>query len=144
MSAPIVARPLPQVDQETAFFWAATKQHRLEMLYCLDCDRFVHHPQPVCPGCLSSKMAPRELSGRGTVYTFTITEQAFHPFWADRLPYVLAVIDLAEQPGLRFLSELVDVDPEEAVVGMPVEVVWDDVDDEITIPLFRPAAGVSA
>jgi uncharacterized OB-fold protein len=139
MTAPTtVARPLPLIDPETAFFWAATKQHRLEFLYCADCDRYVHHPQPLCPGCLGSTLAPRAVSGRGTVYTFTVAEQAFHPFWADRLPYVLGVIELAEKPGLRFLSQLVDVDPDTDLVGLPVEVVWEDVDDEVTLPFFRP------
>jgi uncharacterized OB-fold protein len=84
-------------------------------------------------------MAPEELSGRGTVYTYTIAEQAFHPFFADRLPYVLVVVDLEEQPGLRFVSELVQCSPEEVSVGMPVEVVWEDVTEEVTLPLFKPA-----
>src|ERR1700761_2373509 len=97
-----VARPLPLVDDETAFFWAAARQHRLEMQYCDECKKYLHYPRPFCPGRLSAEMTPRPLSGRGTVYTFTVTEQAFHPYWADRLPYVLIVVDLEEQPGLRF------------------------------------------
>jgi uncharacterized OB-fold protein len=133
---PPVARPLPLIDDETRFFWEGTREHRLLVLRCKECDRFVHHPRPVCPSCLSSALEPAELSGRGVVYTFTITEQAFHPFWADRLPYTLVVVELAEQPGLRFLSELVGGTPEDAV-GLPVEVVWEDVDDEVTLPLFR-------
>jgi uncharacterized OB-fold protein len=136
---PAVERPLPLPDEETRFFWDAAHEHRLEMLYCPDCARFVHYPKPVCPGCLSSKLTPRQLSGRGTVYTWTVAEQAFHPFWADRLPYVLVVVDLAEQPGLRFLSELVDCPEEEIGIGLPVEVVWEDVTSEISLPLFRPS-----
>jgi hypothetical protein len=85
-------------------------------------------------------MAPEELSGRGTVYTYTIAEQAFHPFFAGRLPYTLIVVDLEEQPGLRFVSELVDCSPDDVEVGMPVEVVWEDVTDEITLPLFKPTS----
>jgi uncharacterized OB-fold protein len=137
---PAVERPLPLPDEETRFFWEAAREHRLEMLYCADCDRYVHYPRPVCPGCLSAAMAPRALSGRGTVYTYTVAEQAFHPFWADRLPYVLVVVDLAEQPGLRLVSELVGVAEDEVAVGMPVEVVWEDVTEEISLPLFRRAA----
>jgi len=109
------------------------------MLYCPDCKTFIHYPEPLCPGCLGSTLAPRQLSGRGTVYTFTVTDQAFHPFWADRLPYTLVVVELEEQAGLRFLSEIVDVDPDDVAVGMPVEVIWEDVDAEISLPLFRRA-----
>jgi uncharacterized OB-fold protein len=138
---PAVERPLPLPDELTRFFWDAAREHRLEMLHCADCDRFIHYPQPVCPGCLSAQLAPRALSGRGVVYTYTVAEQAFHPFWADRLPYVLVVVDLAEQPGLRFVSELVDCAADEVVVGMPVEVSWEDVTEEITLPLFRQASG---
>ena len=136
-TAPV--RPLPLIDDETRFFWDGTREHRLLMQYCADCKRYHHYPRPVCPGCLSSDMAPEELSGRGTVYTYTIAEQAFHPFFADRLPYVLVVVDLEEQPGLRFVSELVQCSPEEVSVGMPVEVVWEDVTEEVTLPLFKPA-----
>ena len=143
-SAPV--RPLPLPDDETRFFWDAAREHRLVMQFCTDCKRFYHYPRPVCPGCLSSDMAPAELSGRGTVYTYTIAEQAFHPFFADRLPYTLIVVDLEEQPGLRFVSELVQCSPDDVTVGMPVEVVWEDVTEEITLPLFKPtaAAGVPA
>lgn len=136
MTAPV--RPLPLIDDDTRFFWEGTREHRLLMQYCADCELFYHHPRPVCPGCLSADLAPRELSGRGTVYTYTIAEQAFHPFFADRLPYTLVVVDLAEQPGLRFVSELVQCAPHDVAVDMPVEVVWEDVTDEVTLPLFRP------
>ena len=137
-TAPV--RPLPLIDDETRFFWDGTREHRLLMQFCGDCKRYYHHPRPVCPGCLASDMAPEELSGRGTVYTYTIAEQAFHPFFVDRLPYTLIVVDLEEQPGLRLVSELVECSPEDVMVGMPVEVVWEDVTDEVTLPLFKPAA----
>lgn len=143
LAEPEVQRPLPLPDEETRFFWEAARQHRLEMLWCADCTRFIHYPQPVCPSCLTSDLTPRQLSGRGTLYTYTVAEQAFHPYWADRLPYVLAVVDLEEQPGLRFLSELVDCPEDEVVVGMPVEVLWEDVTEEFSLPLFR-RVGVGA
>jgi uncharacterized OB-fold protein len=141
-TAPV--RPLPLPDDATRFFWDATREHRLEMQFCTDCKRFYHHPRPVCPGCLSSDMAPAELSGRGTVYTYTIAEQAFHPFFVERLPYTLIVVDLEEQPGLRFVSELVQCSPDDVTVGMPVEVVWEDVTDQITLPLFKPAGSAAS
>ena len=140
MTETALLRPLPLPDDETRFFWDGTREHRFLMQFCADCKRFYHHPRPVCPGCLSSDMAPQELSGRGTVYTYTIAEQAFHPFFVDRLPYTLIVVDLEEQPGLRFVSELVECSPDDVEVGMPVEVVWEDVTDEVTLPLFKPAS----
>src|SRR5262245_7733243 len=114
---------VPAIAPATAFFWGSD-DGRLRMLRCATCGRFTHPPGPVCRHCLSPEVAPQELSGRGEVYTFTVNHQA----WSERLlaPYTIAIVELAEEPGLRLLTNIVDCPPDEVRIGMPVEVVFED------------------
>ena len=131
---------VPAPDRYSAFFWEATREHRLDILRCDDCGFYVHWPRPVCKRCLSESLSPSTVSGRGHVYTFTVCEQAFHPWFDARLPYVLAVIELEEQPGLKLVSNVVDIEPTAIQCGMAVEVTFADIGDAV-LPLFRPAEG---
>jgi uncharacterized OB-fold protein len=130
-------RPLP--DAESGFFWAGAQQNRLMVQRCDECRRYQHPPRPACRHCLAASLTPTEVSGRGTVYTYTVTVQAFHPSLVDKVPYILAVVELAEQPNLKIITNLVDCTEDEVTTGMPVEVVFDHVDEELTLPKFRPA-----
>jgi uncharacterized OB-fold protein len=125
---------LPAVTPTTEFFWTSP-DGRLRMLRCSDCGFVTHPPGPVCRRCGSANVAPTELSGRGHVYTFTVNRQP----WSERLtdPYVIAIIELADQPGLRILSNVVDCDPDAVEIGMPVEVTFATVED-VALPFFRP------
>jgi uncharacterized OB-fold protein len=136
----------PLADNVSAFFWAGAREHRLMVQQCDDCGQYQHPPRTVCRNCLSYGLTATELSGRGTVYTYTTTVYAFHPYFVERIPYILAVIELAEQPQLKILSNLVDCDEDAAHTGMQVQVVFDKVDDDLTLPVFRPAVnnGVGA
>src|SRR5262249_19795209 len=113
-------------------------QRQLVIQRCDECRRYRHPPVPLCPHCLSTKLDAVPVSGRGTVYTFTVAEQAFHPFFADKLPYIIVSVALEEQHDLRLVSVLVDCEPGDVRAGMPVEVVFEDVADDVTLPLFRP------
>lgn len=92
----------------------------------------------MCLSCQSSSVEPAELSGRGTVYSFAVVERAFHPGFVQYLPYVVALVELVEQPGLRMFTNIVDCDPSELAVGDPVEVVFEHRAAAI-LPQFRPA-----
>jgi uncharacterized OB-fold protein len=109
-------------------------------LRCEACGRFIHPPRAICRFCLCTELVPTELSGRATLYTWTVAEQAFHPFFADKLPYVYAVVELEEQAGLRMVTNIVDVPFTELRAEMPVEVVFRDVGDGLVLPQFRPRA----
>ncbi|MGE0879946.1 MAG: Zn-ribbon domain-containing OB-fold protein [Acidimicrobiia bacterium] len=137
-------RPIePAPDKISQFFWDAAREHRLEILRCNQCGHFTHWPRIVCKSCLSYDVAPAVVSGRGTVYTFTIAVQAFHASLADQLPYVLGVIELEEQKDLRLVSRIVGCPEDELRAGLPVEVFFQKVSDTLTLPLFRPIAGGS-
>jgi len=133
--------PTPAASRETLAWWQAATEHRLLVQVCNRCGRTRHPPGPLCPSCRSSDLGWRELSGRGTVYTYTIVWRAFVPSLADRLPYVVAVVELEGGDGARLLSNVVDVDATMVQVGMPVEVVWEDVGPSLALPRFRPADG---
>jgi uncharacterized OB-fold protein len=131
----------PIADDETQFFWDGAAEGRLLILRCDDCGNYVHWPRPICPKCLSFSLSPAEVSGRGTLYSFTVAVQAFHPWFETRVPYVLAVVELEEQRHLKLVSNIVGCREEDVEVGMALEVVFERVDDALTLPMFRPLAG---
>ena len=106
---------------------------------CQSCGFYVHYPRPICNRCLSEELAPEEVSGRGTLYAYTVAVQPFHPYFVDKVPYVLAVVELEEQAGLRVTTDIVDCDEDRLKVGLAVEVTFREVAPGVTLPLFRPA-----
>ena len=134
-----VAPPAPAPDALTQFFWDATAEHKLAILQCSSCKKFIHPPRPVCRFCLSTELAPTEVSGEAVLYTWTIAEQAFHPYFADKLPYVFATVNLVEQAGLRLVTNIVDVPHDELAAGMSLAVSFREVAPGLTLPMFtRP------
>ncbi len=129
-------RPLPAVDEESRGFWEACARHELRLQRCAACRAFRHPPRAVCPACLSSDLEWARASGQGTVYSFTVTHQNHAPGFRERLPYVLAVVELDE--GVRLMTNVVGCDPETVRIGLPVEVEWDDVGPDASLPVFRP------
>jgi len=129
-------RPLPRIDEETRGYWEAVVRHELFVQECGACRVRRFPPRAVCPACLSSSTTWIRASGRGTVYSFTVTHQNQAPGFRERLPYVLAVVELEE--GVRLMTNLVGCAPDAVRIGMAVEVEWEDVTPEVTLPLFRP------
>lgn len=131
-------KPLPEPDKFTQFYWDAAKKHQLAILKCTECNTFIHPPRAMCRACQSDSLKPEVVSGRGTIYTLTRTHYIYHPAWKDELPYVIALVELEEDPSVRIVTNIVDIPAAEVQVGMPVEVVFEDVTPEVTIPKFRP------
>jgi len=127
-------RPLPLPDPETAFFWEATARRKLEILRCQTCKTWVHYPKPSCWNCSSGDLKPEEVSGRGTVYSYTVTHQDVPGYTA---PFAVVIVELEEQAGLRMVSNVVDVPPEDVRIGMPVEVTFQPVAEDVWLPLFK-------
>jgi len=130
--------PLPVPTPETRPFWEAARRHELQIQACRACGTYLFFPRALCPRCFAADLEWRRVSGRGTLHTFTIVERGQRGF-PLATPYVLAVVELAEGP--RMMTNLVGIEPDPATVriGMPVEVVFDDVTPEVTLPRFRPA-----
>ena len=131
-------KPLPRVDEESRGWWEALARHELYFQRCRDCGTKRFYPRALCPRCLSSSTEWVRASGRGAVYSFTVTHQNQAPGFREELPYVLAIVELDE--GVRIMTNVVGCAPDAIRIGMRVEVVFDDVTAEITLPKFRPAA----
>ena len=124
-------------DIDGAPFWAGLRRHELVILRCGECRRWVHPPQASCPRCLSLQLAAEPVSGRGTVYSFTVANREFAPGVPP--PYVAAIVELAEQDGLRFVTNLVNLAIGDVRIGMPVRVVFCDLDGpDATLAYFEP------
>lgn len=136
-------KPLPEPNQFTKFYWEAAKRHQLAIQKCSACGRFNHWPRPVCRFCQSDKLAPQVVSGKGKIYTYTVTHYPYHQAFLKQGPYAVILVELDEDPRVRVMSNLVDYKPEQLKVGAPVEVVFDDVTPEFTLPKFRPSASAS-
>ncbi|MDI3341747.1 MAG: Zn-ribbon domain-containing OB-fold protein [Sphaerobacter sp.] len=139
MSTP--SKPLPVADPITAPFWESLRAHAMQLQRCDACGRFVFYPRVVCPHCGSRALTWQPVAGTGVVHAFTIVHRHPNPAFAAEIPYVVALVELDE--GVRMLTNLVGVEPDPAQVrvGMPVEVVYEDVSDVVTLPQFRPRAG---
>ena len=125
-------------DAWTAPFWAAARRHQLVAARCTGCGRFQVPPTGFCPGCRSRSVEWIELSGQATVYTFTVVRHPVVPSEIDTVPYVIGVVCLPDAGNAKLMTNIVDCDPDTVAIGQHVEVVWDDVDPEVTIPRFRP------
>jgi uncharacterized OB-fold protein len=130
--------PVPAASAETVGWWEAAADHRLVIQRCTACATPRHPPGPVCPMCRSTAAELAALPGTGSVYTFTVVHQAFIPSLADRVPYVVAAVDLDGADGARLVTDVVEVDPEDVHIGMRVEVAWEDMGPELALPRFRP------
>lgn len=132
--------PIPGMHPMHQFYWDAVKEHQLRLLRCQGCGHFVHYPRPICPRCRSLDLAPEAISGRGTLYSYTVVMQAGHPYFVDKIPYVIGVVEIDEEAGVRLPAGIEGAE-EDLHCGAPVEVVFRDVTDSLVLPFFRPLAG---
>lgn len=128
-------RPVPTPDEEE--FWRSGAHGRLRMQRCGSCQRWQHPPNPVCFHCLSRDLAFEPVSGRGSVYSFTINHQPWLPHLSD--PYAVIIVELDEQPKLRFVSRMVNTDLAELRVGLRVRVLFEPLGEGLFAPLFTAA-----
>ena len=130
-------KPLPQPTPATQPFWQAAKRHELQIQQCHKCQTYVFYPREVCPECLAPELRWVKVSGKGIVYSYTIAQAPTHHSFAGDVPYVIAIVELAEGPHIT--TNITGCKPDEVKVGMPVVVAFDDVTPEITLVKFRPA-----
>ncbi len=128
--------PIPQVNDDNRAFWTGGRDGELRIVRCNDDGYYIHPPAPRCPRCLGENVEPTPVSGRGTVYTFTVNERVWSP--GLEVPYVIAIVELDEQPGLRLMTNIVGVSPGEVAINMPVRVEFREQGD-VHAPVFRPA-----
>ena len=130
------AKPKPRPAPESVPYWQAAKEHRLALPKCEDCSQFWFPPSRTCPHCLSTNFSFQNVSGRGKVFSFVTFHRVYRPAFAEDVPYVVALVELEEGP--RVLTNILGVTHEDVRCEMPVEVVFDDYDEDVAIPKFRP------
>ena len=129
-------RPIPQPTPETRHFWDGTKAGELRLQRCSACDAVYFPPRPFCPECACREVAIVAASGRATLYSYVISHRpapGFEP------PYAIAVVELEEGPRMMTNIKGCPQTPEALVLDMPLEVTFEPLNDDISLPLFRPA-----
>jgi uncharacterized protein len=135
-------KPVPIVNPWARPFWDGAREGRLLIQRCGDCQKHVFYPRVSCPHCFSQNLGWVQASGRGTVYSYTVVYNNAPSAFTCDVPYVVAVIQLDE--GVRMLSNVVECDLDRLGCDMPVEVTFERLNEEFTLPKFRPVAGTAA
>ncbi|WP_331510725.1 Zn-ribbon domain-containing OB-fold protein [Mycobacterium sp.] len=130
----MLPRPAPVVTDDNEGFWIAASQRRFVAQRCNGCSQLHHPPRPMCPHCRSLDHEWVELSGRGTLYSYALLHYPQHP--AFTYPLAAAVVELEE--GLRFVTNVVNIDPNDLAIGMALAVTFVEIDDEMALPVFEP------
>lgn len=128
-------KPLPVIDNESRPFWEGCQAGRLMLQHCANCGEWVYYPRALCTACHSERLEWEEASGEGVIHTFTVCHRGAGAAFADEIPYVVALIDLAEGP--RMLSNIVGIDPESVRIGQHVRVTFEKATEEVTLPKFK-------
>ncbi len=135
-------KPVPESDEEWQPFFDGARRGALMIQQCTQCSTSLAPGTTVCTECLSGSLTWVQASGRGTLFTFGVMHQTYHPGFSGEAPYNVAVVELEEGPRLN--TNIVDVANEDLKVGMPVEVTFEAVSDEVSLPKFRPRKGAGA
>jgi len=125
----------PYIDFDNEEFWKAHQEGKLVFQQCKNCGLTVHRPRPMCPRCLDTEPNWVESTGLGKIYSWTTFRYDRAAYPGIQVPYIVVLVDMVE--GVRMLSNLEGVEPEDIEVGMPVEVFFDRVDDDLVLPKFK-------
>lgn len=133
-------KPLPVPTPETQHYWDGAKAGELRLQRCKDCSKVYFPPRPFCPECASRAVEVFKASGKGTLYSYIINHRPA-PGFEDEGLYAIAVVELEEGP--RLMSNIVDCEqtPEALQLDMALEVTFEKVNEDITLPKFKPAGG---
>lgn len=133
-------KPLPNVKEKFQEYWAGCKQHKLTVQKCRACGTYRWYPRPVCGNCGSTDTEWAEVRGRGTIYSYSTIHRPPAPEFKDDVPYTIAIVALDDYPEIRIAMRLLDTKPEDVKIGIPVEVVFQDVTPEVTLPMWKPVS----
>jgi uncharacterized OB-fold protein len=139
----VAALPRPQPNETNAFFWAAAREHRLVLQRCDGCRQLQYPPDVVCVHCQARELALVQCGGTATLYSYAVVERVFHKGFTSRVPYVVGLVEIDEQPGLLMLTNIVGSGDHELAVGAPLRLAFED-RDGVTLPQFRLVDGADA
>lgn len=130
-------KPIPVPDEASQPFFAGARRHELMLQKCSSCGAVMWPVKPRCDRCWSAEITWVPASGKGILYSFTLMHQVLHPGFAAEVPYNIAEVNLAE--GLRITTNVVGCPNSDLQIGMPLEVTFEDITNEISLPKFKPA-----
>ncbi|MGO9450725.1 MAG: Zn-ribbon domain-containing OB-fold protein [Candidatus Binataceae bacterium] len=133
-----VTKPIPAITPDMAEFFAGASRGQLMVQKCEGCGDLHFPAHTLCSHCLSTRASWVPVSGRGEIYSYNVMHQVYHPAFAADVPYAVVVVKLEEGP--KYVSNLVGIKPDEIKIGMPVEVTFERMSDEVMLPKFRPRA----
>lgn len=134
-----VEKPLPVISDFNRPFWEGTRRHQYRLQHCSHCGKFWAPNAPVCPHCFSDEYTWDQVSGRGKIQSWVVFHKVYHPGFAKDVPYNVAFIELEEGP--RVIANIVGTPNDQLKIGMKVGVVFEDINDEISIPKFKKIDG---
>jgi len=126
----------PQPSLETEIYWQGCRNHKLLIQKCSVCEQYQFYPRIMCTNCMDREVEWVQATGRGKVASYTIIHRAISKAYLDEVPYVVALVELEEGPTM--MSNIIHCEPEEVVIGMEVEVIFEDWSEEVSIPKFHP------
>ena len=133
-------KPTPKPTEDSQPFWDFCKKHELRFQKCSDCGTFRHYPRPLCPECASFNLDWVQVGTKGTVHSWVTARRPFHPGFADEMPLAIVIADVEEAPGVRLMGNFMDgTAPDSLSMGMPIEIAFDDVTEDWTLPKFKKA-----
>lgn len=130
-----VNKPIPVPTHWSKPYWDACKNHELHIQQCNNCLTYIMYPKLYCPHCLSDELGWVKSEGKGTVYSYSIVYNNPPTAFQGELPFVIAVVELSE--GVRLTTNIIDTEFDKISCGIPVEVVFEDITNEITLPKFK-------
>jgi uncharacterized OB-fold protein len=128
---------IPEPDTETEGFWSAAAQHELRIQRCTECNAFRASPSKVCPICQSEDSEWSQVSGKGKIYAWIEVNQAVLPLWRDLVPYNVVQVELDDAPNVILTGNVPAAAEDSLRVGLPVEVIFDDVAEGVSIPRWQ-------
>lgn len=138
-------KPLPRITDDTRPFWEGCKRHEIMIQRCSNCGTYRFPPRPMCSKCNSVDSEWSKVDGVGEVFSFMVvpdpnTSTGPARFWPeDEYPISVVIVELANTGGVHIVSNIVECKPESIKIGMPVSVVFQDINEQITLPMFKPA-----
>ena len=129
-------KPVPIPDEASQPFYDGARDHRLMIQKCATCGVVIWPVKSRCDNCIQPTVNWVQASGKATLYSFALMHQVYHPGFASEVPYIIAQVDLQE--GLRILTNIIGCSSSDLQIGMPLEVAFEAITDEVTLPKFRP------
>jgi len=129
-------KPIPVITSETAQYWDSAQKHDLHIQKCCNCNRFYFYPRDNCPFCFSNKVEWTRVTGKGKIYSFTVSYRYTSEGFRNEIPYNIAIVELEE--GIRMMTNIVGCENDDLRIGMPVEIIYEDITDTVTLPKFKP------